>query len=103
MNCCVVSVRGYRANIVMAKSKTAYQCSECGAQSPKWAGQCGDCGAWNSMEEVVAVKKWAEPRPATTAANAVSPAPDASGLEAEAPAREAPELGDGRPGGSDEE
>ena len=39
----------------MAKSKIAYQCSDCGAQASKWAGQCGDCGAWNSLGEVVAV------------------------------------------------
>ncbi|MEJ2143126.1 MAG: DNA repair protein RadA [Gammaproteobacteria bacterium] len=39
----------------MAKSKQAYSCSECGAQSAKWAGQCGDCGAWNTLVEVVAV------------------------------------------------
>lgn len=39
----------------VAKSKTVYSCSACGAQSPKWAGQCADCGAWNSfVEEVLA-------------------------------------------------
>ena len=37
----------------MAKVKTVYQCSECGAQSPKWAGQCADCGAWNSLTEAL--------------------------------------------------
>jgi DNA repair protein RadA/Sms len=31
-----------------------YVCTECGAQSPKWAGQCSDCGAWNSLQETVA-------------------------------------------------
>ena len=37
----------------MAKStqKTAYYCSDCGSESPKWAGQCGDCGQWNTMIE----------------------------------------------------
>ena len=39
----------------MSKSaRTVYACTECGAQSPKWAGQCGDCGAWNSLQETVA-------------------------------------------------
>ncbi|MCB1773089.1 MAG: DNA repair protein RadA, partial [Gammaproteobacteria bacterium] len=39
----------------MARSaKTLYVCSECGGQSPKWAGQCGDCGAWNTLQEAVA-------------------------------------------------
>lgn len=37
----------------MAKTKTQYSCTECGALSPKWAGQCGDCGAWNTLVESV--------------------------------------------------
>lgn len=37
----------------MAKAKTIYVCSDCGAQAPKWAGQCADCGAWNTLNEVV--------------------------------------------------
>jgi len=40
----------------MAKPKTLYQCSDCGAQASKWAGQCGDCGAWNSLVEVLAAE-----------------------------------------------
>jgi DNA repair protein RadA/Sms len=39
----------------MAKSKTLHSCTECGAQSNKWAGQCGDCGAWNTLIETIAV------------------------------------------------
>jgi len=39
----------------MAKFKQLYQCSACGAQSPKWAGQCGECGAWNSLAETASV------------------------------------------------
>ena len=35
----------------MAKIKSIYCCTACGAQAPKWAGQCGDCGAWNSLTE----------------------------------------------------
>lgn len=38
----------------MARGKTVYTCTECGAQAPKWAGQCGECGAWNSLVETVA-------------------------------------------------
>lgn len=34
-----------------SKSKTAYVCSECGHQSPKWEGRCASCGAWNTMQE----------------------------------------------------
>ena len=33
----------------MAKAKSAFVCSECGAHSVKWAGQCPDCGSWNTL------------------------------------------------------
>ena len=33
-------------------SKTVFECQECGAQAPKWAGRCDECGAWNSLVEV---------------------------------------------------
>ena len=39
----------------MAKAKSVYSCSACGAQSPQWAGQCSDCGAWNTLSEVAAI------------------------------------------------
>lgn len=35
----------------MAKAKTAYVCTECGAHSVKWAGQCPDCDSWNTLTE----------------------------------------------------
>ncbi|MCM1401402.1 MAG: DNA repair protein RadA [Bacteroides sp.] len=35
----------------MAKIKTAWFCSECGAESAKWQGKCPACGAWNCMVE----------------------------------------------------
>jgi DNA repair protein RadA/Sms len=38
----------------MAKTRTQYQCNECGASAPKWTGQCPDCQAWNTLIEVVA-------------------------------------------------
>lgn len=39
----------------MAKTKTVYICSHCGADSPKWLGKCPNCGEWNTyVEEVVA-------------------------------------------------
>lgn len=38
----------------MAKTKTAFFCQNCGAQSPKWIGRCPACGEWNTyVEEVV--------------------------------------------------
>lgn len=39
----------------MARAKTLYACSACGAQSPQWAGRCADCGAWNTLAEVAAI------------------------------------------------
>ena len=33
----------------MAKAKTAYVCTDCGAHSVKWAGQCPDCASWNTL------------------------------------------------------
>lgn len=35
----------------MAKGKSSYICTACGARSPKWSGQCGECKAWNTLEE----------------------------------------------------
>lgn len=34
------------------KAKIIYQCTQCGFESPKWAGKCPDCGEWNTMLEV---------------------------------------------------
>ncbi len=34
------------------KQKTAYVCTECGSDFPRWAGQCTSCGAWNTIKEV---------------------------------------------------
>ena len=38
----------------MAKAKTVYSCTECGATSSKWQGQCPGCGVWNTLVETVA-------------------------------------------------
>lgn len=35
----------------MAKAKSAFVCTDCGAENHKWAGQCLDCGAWNTLQE----------------------------------------------------
>ncbi len=36
----------------MAKKNTAFVCTECGADSPRWAGQCSACKEWNTVKEV---------------------------------------------------
>ena len=38
----------------MAKLKTTYVCSNCGATSAKWIGRCPSCGEWNTYNEEVA-------------------------------------------------
>ena len=40
----------------MAKAKSIYSCTECGATSPKWQGQCPGCNEWNTLVESVAEK-----------------------------------------------
>jgi hypothetical protein len=31
---------------------TVFVCTDCGADSPRWAGQCSACKAWNTIKEV---------------------------------------------------
>src|SRR5689334_8778522 len=38
----------------MARTKTAYVCTECGGASSKWQGQCPNCGVWNTLVETIA-------------------------------------------------
>lgn len=37
----------------MAKRKTSFVCSDCGAEHPRWQGQCSDCNSWNTISEFV--------------------------------------------------
>lgn len=36
----------------MAKSKTLFECENCGYQSSKWIGKCPQCGSWDSFVEL---------------------------------------------------
>jgi hypothetical protein len=36
----------------MAKKNTAFVCTECGADTPRWSGQCSACQEWNTIKEV---------------------------------------------------
>jgi DNA repair protein RadA/Sms len=38
--------------LARSKSKTAFVCTECGADHMKWQGQCSACNAWNSLSRV---------------------------------------------------
>jgi DNA repair protein RadA/Sms len=41
----------------MARAKTVYRCSDCGAEYSKWQGRCETCGEWNTLvEEAVAAR-----------------------------------------------
>jgi DNA repair protein RadA/Sms len=35
----------------VAKIRSVFRCSDCGAEQPKWAGRCEACGAWNTLVE----------------------------------------------------
>lgn len=35
----------------MAKIKSAYVCTDCGAEHSQWQGQCMACSAWNTLKE----------------------------------------------------
>ena len=51
----------------MAKTKTIFFCTECGAESPKWMGRCPSCGAFNTMQEHIE-------KPTSAGKSKVSPA-----------------------------
>jgi DNA repair protein RadA/Sms len=39
----------------MSRSKVVHVCTECGTQSPRWAGRCAGCGGWNTLAEAAEV------------------------------------------------
>ena len=41
----------------MAKARSVFYCTECGNETPKWAGKCPACGAWNTVVEQEAAPK----------------------------------------------
>jgi len=56
----------------MAKAKTIYTCTECGASEPKWQGQCPSCHAWNTLVESIAE---------TASASRFAPLAETAGLQ----------------------
>ena len=68
------------------KTRSAYVCSECGADHAKWQGQCDACGAWNTLSEIAL----------ETAAQAKSPASRRSGWAGKVDAPRVTALGDVR-------
>jgi len=41
----------------MAKIKTVYRCTDCGAEYSKWQGRCDTCGGWNTLVEEAGAPK----------------------------------------------
>jgi len=41
----------------MAKPRTIFFCSDCGASAPKWLGKCPQCGEWNTYQEELIQKE----------------------------------------------
>lgn len=41
----------------MAKNKTLFSCTSCGATSPKWLGKCPTCGEFNTYAEETLIEK----------------------------------------------
>ena len=39
------------------KAKTAFFCTDCGNETPKWTGQCAACGSWNTLVEQPTIAK----------------------------------------------
>lgn len=37
----------------MAKNRTKFVCSNCGAETVRWMGRCPQCGSWNTLEETM--------------------------------------------------
>ena len=50
----------------MARARTVYRCSDCGATESKWVGRCASCGTWGSI-----VEEKVRAAPAPTGAGAV--------------------------------
>ena len=53
----------------MAKARSVFVCSNCGARYPRWQGQCRECGEWNTIEEEL-VSQESAPSPGARAARA---------------------------------
>ncbi len=55
------------------RTKTVFQCQQCGAESPKWMGKCPSCDQWNTMVETVVTAVSQAAQRATLAPGAGAP------------------------------
>ncbi|HEY8817055.1 MAG TPA: DNA repair protein RadA [Candidatus Dormibacteraeota bacterium] len=59
----------------MPRATVTFVCTDCGGESPRWAGQCPHCQAWNTLQEFnVRKAPGGRPRQASLSASA-SPVP----------------------------
>jgi len=63
----------------MAKARTVFFCSNCGASAPKWLGKCPHCNEWNTFQEELIQKE------TSSEEKRRSWATDAQGRKGEAP------------------
>src|SRR5262245_32631133 len=70
----------------MARVRSVYACTECGAQQPRWLGRCPECGGWSTLVEEAApsAARAGGAAPAGTAASSAVPLRD---VRAEAASR----------------
>lgn len=59
----------------MAKLKSAYFCSSCGNETPKWMGKCPACGEWGTLVEELVRKESASKKGDTRSFEAVKSQP----------------------------
>lgn len=52
------------------KQKTVFYCTDCGNETPRWAGRCPACGSWNTLVEQPAETKSTRRSTAAAAASA---------------------------------
>jgi DNA repair protein RadA/Sms len=59
----------------MARLRTAFFCTDCGNETPRWQGQCPACGAWNTLAEEPLVRTRPERTRAARASDVVALTP----------------------------
>jgi DNA repair protein RadA/Sms len=66
----------------MAKVRTVYRCTECGAEHARWGGRCDACGEWNTLGEEISAPA-AKPTVSTRRPAAAPRLKDVAGSESE--------------------
>jgi DNA repair protein RadA/Sms len=54
----------------MPKATITFVCTDCGGETPRWAGQCPHCQAWNTLQEFQVRKASGRPRQSPMSAGA---------------------------------